>query len=431
MQDRLYERSATLMVLVLVGQDVFAGPLRFVLANAGLEALVYFPKVLCIGLMGLQIVVWFARGQVDRLLIIVACVVICAVAVGLVFTSSLAQVGFGVWVLLPFFLGLYLWRVQSIAEVLSDRRCMRLVTLFWLISVSGVFLNAVVEFPWVGFTYNVGDVTLEGARSWSVTGIYRVGGLSQSSFDAANQILLTALLLVRTAPPALRRVVYVVSLGAILLTTMKASLLALILVIIVRRLSKVWGETMLRISVVAALVVGIVLPMIAIYEPYVLRTDSRLPDGFKFLAGSSVDRFDTTWPDTWRLLQDEGSTILGRGLGGIGTAQLRFEPGLYSPADNLAVYTFAVFGLIGVLALLFLPYLLMKSGDTRNRQLLLLLAFALLTMGWASNLFESTSTALVLGILVGQGVASLVHARGPDNYPGFRTLTVRWAHPRR
>jgi hypothetical protein len=51
------------------------------------------------------------------------------------------------------------------------------------------------------------------------------------------------------------------------------------------------------------------------------------------------------------MIVERGSPFFGRGLGGIGAAQFYFEPALYSPADNIAVYLFGTFGVLGIILL--------------------------------------------------------------------------------
>ena len=58
------------------------------------------------------------------------------------------------------------------------------------------------------------------------------------------------------------------------------------------------------------------------------------------------------WPEAIELIHDSGNSLLGRGIGGLGTSQLYFEHDLYNPGDNMFIHIWANYGIIFLILLI-------------------------------------------------------------------------------
>ena len=269
----------------------------------------------------------------------------------------------------------------------------------WLIAVVGVFLNSAYTFPWVGFSYEVQGITVEGARQWTTFGISRLSGFSQASFAAANQILLLGSFVVATSRRwGWQLVVWSASGAAIYLTTTKSIsgifvLLSLFLVLKRFVPRPVWG--LLPATVV---VVGVALPLSTLVVPYALDLESRLS---QVLLLSFDARLTDTWPRTLELVAQQGNVLLGRGVGGIGTPQRYFEPmaQLSSPGDNLFLYLYALVG-VSVLPVMLVYALSAARLEPRDRldSFFFMALLSVLLLGVTSNVLESGIFSLFFGL---------------------------------
>jgi hypothetical protein len=122
-------------------------------------------------------------------------------------------------------------------------------------------------------------------------------------------------------------------------------------------------------------------------------------------------RFAATWPDAISLITDSGNLFFGRGLGGIGAAQLHFEPAYYNPVDNMYLSLYAGFGIGMFVFVGAWVWGLAKLWPERrwHGRLFWLFGFAILTSGWMVNGVEDPLTAVAMGLCV-----SYVYKRNPS-----------------
>jgi hypothetical protein len=223
-----------------------------------------------------------------------------------------------------------------------------------------------------------------------------------------------ALIAGRRTPALLRVPIWLVSCVAIALTTSKTPLLAILLVpvmlaglILFQRGRDRAGGFWPAISVLLALTaVMIVLP---VSSGTASMLSSHNINDYSFVTTSSLlDRALNMWPGAFALIASDHAPyqwILGRGLGGIGSAQGIFEPLATNAADNLFVFLYVTFGLASVCLLV--PMLARFRGqfavDPPAFRLLFGIAAGVLILGIASNVLESVVPAIALGMLVGKG----------------------------
>jgi hypothetical protein len=256
--------------------------------------------------------------------------------------------------------------------------------------------------PWVGVSYQIGGVEIEGAREWHASGgKQRLSGLARSSFDVAGQIIVTAgmLSLYIKSSVWLRLLLWGACGFAISLSTSKGILLALLMTVIASE-ALIRGKRAPLKMIFTLGILWLTVPPImgwTIDWSQAARTDIDHP-----LYGSFIDRMNDMWPRAWDLATEKGLPLLGRGLGGIGVPVSVFEPALANAGDNLWVYVLVV---TGVLCLPFFIagyvqiYKYCESFETIELQELLVLAVIVNWYGGVSNILEHAVLALAFGIL--------------------------------
>ncbi len=392
----LRERFVLLAGLSYVLMTVLAGPARMYLSITGLSPLIYVPNLLLLMSIGWQILAE-PRERGFSALHLVALVIPCyALAIGLQFLSPV-QAAMGFYVLLPFWFGIACGSV-----VLEHwQKVGRIVPLLWLLVVFGVMANRVVDYPWEGFGYNVGNLEVEGSRQWWANGgVKRIAGFARASFDAAVHVQLAGILLVlQTRSSLLRLLIWAVTIAAIVPTNSKGVLLVVVVLTPIVLLRDKLPETPLRTLPLLFGGIGLALPLSTLLFTF----NSPLKDPTLANATYSFyDRLNYMWPEAWALLSEHGNLLLGRGIGGIGTAQTYFEGTLFNAGDNLFMYWFVVFGWVALpgFALLLMRSLRVRPFRSAAEMRLYCLLLATLVYGTMTNIVENALSALVCGMVV-------------------------------
>ena len=390
------ERFVLFAGFAFITVTLLAGPLRMYLSLAGLLPLIYIPNLLLALAIFWQVVAEVReRGFTATRL--VALVIPCyALGLALQFVSPV-QAAMGFYVLLPFLYGI------ACGRVLLEYWCTvgRVLPLFWLLVVAGVLANLAVDYPWEGFGYRLGSLEVEGSRQWyAAGGGKRLAGFARASFDAAVQIQVAGILLaLQTRSTMLRLLVWLLTIAAILPTNSKGVLLAVAVVTPVLLLRRVLPERPLRALPALFGTIGVALPVATLLFVF----DSPLRDPTLANATHSFyDRLNYMWPEAWALLGEHGNWLLGRGVGGIGTAQTYFEPALFNAGDNLFMYWFVVFGWVALpgFVLLLSRSLRVRPHQTVANMQFYCLLLATLVYGVMTNIVENAVSALICGLLV-------------------------------
>jgi hypothetical protein len=275
-----------------------------------------------------------------------------------------------------------------------------LLGLIWLISVIGVVLDKYVyTFPWMGMATHIGGIAVDVSRGWDIDSGFekRAAGFSRGSIAAAMLLPTIALIIApRMRNWLLRAVMLVVTVGVVLLTTQKGSLVAIAAVSVIL-LAPGWSRyRLLAFACLGFALLDVALPLVT--------NGLLVPDtGGVFSFSSFGMRIALTWPEAWHWILHNEVFPFGVGLGGIGGAQRFYAPNSFNPSDNFFVFLYANFGLM---SLVYLGWAacqgLRVPADARPAAIgpLSLLAFNL-GYGAALSMLEDQVSALFIGAAVG------------------------------
>jgi hypothetical protein len=391
---------AAWVILLFFLFDALGGCLRWLFVTARLEWLSYFSVVLGLGCGAyccllrpmrkahLAVGLWLAFQSL----------------VGCIFLQNLSQVAFGLWLLIPVFIG---YAFMEDLENLSPW-LFRALLVVYLVLVAAVVLNQFIAFPWEGQKYLLGGHEITGSRSWGMFGIKRAAGTQRSSIGAATLILVLCILLCQRAARTSTRALLLAAAGAgIVFTTTKGVALSWILLSLSMALEPVAGFLVARVAVPLAMGLALALPLAG--EALVRQLSLHNPVAMMLLF-STEDRILNTWPEAIRLVAGHGSWLWGRGLGGLGTAQVYFEGVAANPGDNLVLYLWGNFGIPGVLLFAWLCCRLVGSLDGLGarsvwapRMLLCLTAYGITT-----SCLDNTALGLCAGMLIARAARPTV-----------------------
>lgn len=394
---KVWRIACAVSTLAFLITQVFGGLIRWVLDMIGAAALAYIPNLMMLCCIGF-ILFYELRFQLIGVgSIFFLCLLALSIIVGFYNIGNIKQVIFGLWVLTPFLFGLAC--APAITTNFNNQHIILL--LLMLIAGGGVVVHSLVELPWVGLSYTVGGVELEGAREWQTTGgSQRLSGFARSSFDVAGQvILLASLLSLHLKSGWLRVLLWCLCTYAISLSTSKGILLALLMTIIA-------SEALIRAKLLwiqlifLAGIFWLFLPPIlgwAFDWSEAARTDIDNP-----LYGSFIDRMNDMWPRALELITLHGQLILGRGLGGIGVPVSIYEPLLANAGDNVFVYCLVILGFISI-PLFFIGFIMVfKMGNHFYRHEVkdvIVLAVIINWYGGVSNILEHAVLGFAMGIV--------------------------------
>lgn len=388
--------------------EVFSGPLRFYLAQAGLSALVYLPKILIVGVVITTVLHTLYQGRIRPLYGAVLTVFVLFGLVGWIFTGNPLQPAFGIFALLPL---IFAVMAEPIVRQ-AGRRILPYIALLWLATALGVVLDYMWELPWTGLAYKLGEFEIEGSREWTTLGVERVAGFARASFAAADQLLLLALPLVLLGRSKTAKLFVWLATGALifLTTTKKTGGGFLVLSVLMPLMSTTNVPALFRRALTAGMpfliaTIGIGLPISTFFVAYRLDLDSFWS---QMLFASFEDRLTVVWPASLALALEHGSVVLGRGIGGIGVAQKPFEPLSHMPGDNLFIYLYVTFGILA-LAFVWVYVRSLTQLDTRHSawsRLMWAVGIAILLNGLTGNVMESPITATLLGISMAYAYAA-------------------------
>lgn len=385
------------LTLVYLFTFLFEGVLRFVLAKAHLASLLYLRDLLPVMAVLVLVSGWMTNRYQPSALLVTVALLAFHFFIGFFFLSGVFQQLFGLKMLMPMVLGMAVGTLGMI----SIQKTRTLTVWVILILVASLCVNYVIPFPWEGGDFeSVFGVTTQ-SKSWTAGSVRRLAGVTRSSYDAATALLYCAVIAMATFRGVWVRVLlWLLCMVGIALTTSKAAevaLLALAAVMICSNGAKRLGW--LRFSVIACAVLVVGAPLLS------LLVDIRVRDfvgSWAWWLSSYADRMQNTWPQAISLLIDHGNVLIGRGIGGVGTAQQYGEGQLHTPADNIFVYWTLAAGMVSWLyaGAILRKLMVWDAAAIEQRALVFGFFVSMLTYGIAANNMEQPLSAFGLGYAV-------------------------------
>lgn len=368
------------------------GPLRYILYLYGTTYLLYIRDFIIIIIIAGYICQSLFTFKINRMFIIVIIIFIFHSIVALFFVDNY---------LMPFFawktyLGLFLGILYGSLLFTNLRLTVRVFTVLLICGVIGVFINYFIEFPWEGLEYRLGGVDIEGVRSWvDMFGLKRLSGFARTSFDAAAQALLLAVFLFCYLKNSFAKLlIWLLVAPVLFLTTTKGILLTYLLLTIfflIYRIIPNYYHIYQKLLFVL-LAIAIIMPVLSIFGP--------IYHDVPLFLKSFYMRIEGSWPDVFKLVQQDGSLLLGRGLGGMGSSQVYFEAPKYNPGDNIFLLFYGNLGLFGIVYLIYLAKL-GQSLDLKTELFYYLFIFSFLSYGIVTSCIDNALFCLFLGVFLG------------------------------
>lgn len=386
---------------------LFDGFWRWLFGSVGLGFLVYLPILGTLVGIG-----WFIASNVSQAIFPksigkILLFLFLFTLLGILILESFPQVAFGIYTLTPIIYGVIAY--HSFQEYWKGSIPTLTIILFGFI-----FLGALLDFffavPWSGFGFEIGDQEVAGARAWTTNGIERVSGFSRASYALARQALLAGILYGSYGTSKFIKLLFwVLALAVTVMSTTKSLILAwliLTLVFFFILIIPKWGGKLFASALPILLVlVGISLPISSLFINY----SNAFKDNplISIFMSSFRARLTFTWPLSLEYILQNGSMWVGRGLGGIGTPMAGREL-FYSPADNMYVYLFGLFGLSSLLFLI--PWMFkiakMRPFDDSDELFFYLFFIFYLIIGVSGGIEDG-----LLGFFFGMGITHLYRGR--------------------
>jgi hypothetical protein len=373
--------------------DVFSGLLLFLLNNIGIGYIFYSRDILILFPILFYIFKSFKETRISKLEIFIIIFLILIVTWGYINTFNLFLILYGIKIFCSFWLGIILIHYFNPKEIITDSK--KIFQSIFFLTLIGLIINTYIIFPWDSIVIEVGDMEVEGARSWTTFGTEtkRLGGFTRGSNLAATYLAITSLFLIVSSKNIfIKYLIFSLSIIGIFLTTMKGVLLSYLISFILY-IYPLFRRKINKFALYIFLI-SIFLPICSSYLlPYIFEGNSTL----QILLYSFFDRMVRVWPESINFILEKGNVILGRGIGGIGLAQIYFEADNYLPADNLFIYFWGNYGVLGLIIFILFLY---KLYNIKNQNVPY--QISLLTILFISNgIVAAVSSNAIYNIIIG------------------------------
>jgi hypothetical protein len=314
--------------------------------------------------------------------------------------NQLVPVLFAIKIFVAFVFGLAVARhVQGHERLFSN-----FLALLFVGSVIGVYLNAVLgAFPWEGMEYDTAFGAVKGTKVWWAGGARRLAGFARASYSAASVIGICGVFLsAYLERPLLKWLVFLVGMPAIYLTTSKG-VISYFLVTVWAILGGVkrGGTSGAGLAYVFC-AISFAAPLVSAYvspSPDVIRTAPQNLSSF-------ADRAAVTWPTAFEAIDHWWQWLTGFGLGGV-ASPLKFGVNAwrFNPIDNMTLYFYLNFGLLGILYYLYLVRKVAdrvaSGGDGAPFDLgLMAVGLLVISYGITTQIMEDPLVTIILGVVV-------------------------------
>jgi hypothetical protein len=373
----------------------FEGPIRYALYSVGLSDAILLRD----GLMILPIVLLVLK-QVFRFRVHPAFFIFAGIVAlhGVLSTANLhtpLPAVYGAMLLLNVLFGF----IGARQLMRPGKAVLWILSLIWLASVIGIALDKFAyTMPWTGLDPHIGGMTGDVSAGWDITGFeQRAAGFFRSSIAAATLVPILALLLAAgTRSWLIRSSVLAVTVGAVFLTTQLGSIIAIATVGLLMLAPSPMRYTLLCAACLGFAALDVALPLVT---AGLVVTGNGGVLSFGPLSMGIVQ----TWLQAWKWIVNNEIFPFGVGLGGIGGAQRFYAEDFFNPSDNLFVFLYANFGVLGAFYLAWAAcqgLRLVEKIQPAAIGALAILAFTLVC-GATRSLLEDQMSTLFIGASVG------------------------------
>ena len=379
-------------IILYICSLIFEGPIRFILYSLGITYLIYIRDLFIILVITAYISQSLMTDRINRTFLVVIFIFIFHSIVALFYLNNYLMPLFAWKTYILLFFGILYGHLFFTKLGVT----VRIFSILLICAILGVIINYFIIFPWEGLEYRLGEVEIEAVRSWvDMFGIRRLSGFARASYDAAIQIMLLGIFLFCHLKKNLYKILlWLLIAPPILLTTTKGIIvtyLLLTITLLVHRIVPNIGKIYQKLLLILLIIV-IILPVASI----IVHTYQNIP----IYLESFFMRISMGWPDAFKLVQEYGNLLLGRGLGGMGTSQQYFEPQKFNAGDNLFVLFYANFGLLGIVYLFYLA-IRGQSLDLKTEQFYYLFLFSFFAFGIVTAGVDNGLFCMFLGIFLG------------------------------
>ena len=421
-----YEKFVLIVAIAYLSSIVIEGPLRYALSKLKLESFLYLRDLFAF------IVVAIAARKASTKLNTYQKLIAAAPYLLLI------HLVIGLWLgrpLIPAFFAykLFLATLFGIAAapiiIKSQARIPNILLAFFFITVAGVIINSqITQFPWEGEDFESAFGVARTTIVWWSDGARRISGFTRASFTAAAIIGISgAFSMLHYKNFVLKIGILSLGVGAIYLTTSKGVLVAYA---IVGAISLIPASAAFKLNTTRTLIIffaalTLIAPFIAAFlqiSPTYIRTSPASLSSF-------ADRFAITWPGMLNSHTPWHTWIIGTGLGGVSGA-LRFgsEFYKYNPVDNLFLYIFANFGILGLIYYGTLVFAFISTTSKINslHKGLSGVALVIFCYGTTAHLLEDAFASIVIGTLLTWGLYNRENRTqaNPNSTPDYHSTQI-------
>lgn len=411
--SNLFKKVSKILIILWIIIYIFDSPVQYCLYRIGLQSIIIYSKALIPVLLTIIGLLESYYSKIGKKVLSVVILVVCSLIVAIINGLPFLQIAYGLKTIIPF-LAFYFYKRNINRNVNSFKSLFRILVPIVLL---GLIMDKYIAFPWEGVSYQLGDKEYQMSREWETFGIVRLSGFQRASYDSA--IILCLLLVLNSIYNITMKkenkwydkILCIGSVYGVYLTTFKSSYLFIVILIVysgliclhknINKVQKTIIEVMIKLFTFIVFIYSIVPPIISITGRRFLNleTDNGL---FKFFFSSYSVRMNMTWPYSMNLLNlAKFNGILGRGIGGIGTAQQYGEPLLYSAGDNIFIYLFVTLGLISIpLILGFINAIIRTKFYNYSAYIMFYILLVIFCFGATINIIDSPLTMSILGVLL-------------------------------
>lgn len=382
------------LIMTMLFFEVLSSPIRYYSSLIGLGALYYTPKLLLLIFAALKLLVTNRPNKWLFILFLSA-----EIAYGALNNGVLSS-------LFSFYTWTPLWAFFFLdKKFFTNKSFEKIIKYIFYISVFGVLLETIVDFPWVGFELEILGTSIEGNREWWSQGISRLSGFTRISANTAIIIMIASVYTLYGCKISLHKVIlYILSLLCLILTTNKAAIGAYIVltpfIFGLKSISISLFYLFFLFSMNALLLVSSIGFSFSVDNP---KTIIEI-----FLLRSFDIRLEETWPIFYETLTNNpnyATSFFGTGFGGVGTVIKNFgnvANSSLATADNSALYIYGLFGFFGIVMYLYL-YKLCANLLVSEEPYRLKLGFSLLScliVGITTDIFEYVIILTLIGFVI-------------------------------